>query len=288
MLPFYRDQYRGRVGKIFVESVFGVEKWAGVLWGIFVVALAFLTSPVQDHLMSAWQGLPVLVIPVFVMASVVVLFVRGLLKANWQDFEEVKQERKEHENSLSSANKELKTDLRVTKLEAGTQLEQSKQECSKLQSQLTQAKEEKETLQVRLQEEKQARKYVEAQLQGAYQQLGTIESQFEQAIEELKTEREKGSRIGGAMYRLMDQFVKMRNDVKMGNDPDLSEEKIQDFAQRMSDYLESELGKPEAEYFMRAREELMDDEFEGSREEALLDSYLERLEELQRRLLRRY
>ena len=30
--------------------------------------------------------------PVFVMASVVVLFVRGLLKENWQNFQEVSQE----------------------------------------------------------------------------------------------------------------------------------------------------------------------------------------------------
>ena len=63
MLPFYRDQYRGRLGKIFVESIVSVEKWAGILWGIFVVALALLTRPVRGRLMGVWEGLPLWVIP---------------------------------------------------------------------------------------------------------------------------------------------------------------------------------------------------------------------------------
>lgn len=92
MLRFYRGQYRGRIGKLFVESVFGADKWAGLLWGVFILALACLTRPVQDYLMSTWEGLPVWVVPAFVMALVVVLFVRGLLKENFEKFQEIQKE----------------------------------------------------------------------------------------------------------------------------------------------------------------------------------------------------
>ena len=102
---FYRDQYRNRIGKIFVESVFGAEKWTGLLWGIFILAFACLTRPVQDYLMTTWEGLPVWAVPVFVMASVVVLFVRGLLKENFEKFREIEQERDALERGRETAAK---------------------------------------------------------------------------------------------------------------------------------------------------------------------------------------
>jgi hypothetical protein len=92
VLRFYRDQYRGRIGKIFFDSVFGVEKWYSLLWVVFISALSFLTRPVQARIMGTWEGWPIWVIPVFVMASVVVLFVRGLLKENMQNILKLNQE----------------------------------------------------------------------------------------------------------------------------------------------------------------------------------------------------
>jgi hypothetical protein len=103
VLRFYRDQYQGRIGKIFVESVFGAEKWASLLWGLFILALACLTRPVQDYLMSTWEGLPVWVVPVVVMALVVVLFVRGLLKENFEKVQEVQKERDALKRRLEAA-----------------------------------------------------------------------------------------------------------------------------------------------------------------------------------------
>jgi hypothetical protein len=102
VLRFYRDQYRGRLGKIFVESVFGVQKWYSLLWVVFVSALSFFTRPVQAWIMGTSEGWPVWVVPVFVMASVIVLFVRGLLKENYERFLKIQNEKARLEERLTT------------------------------------------------------------------------------------------------------------------------------------------------------------------------------------------
>jgi hypothetical protein len=110
VLRFYRDEYRGQVGKIFVESVVGVDTWAGSIGrGFFLLALTCLTHPVQKRLMSAWEGLPIWVVPVAVMAAVVVLFVRGLLKENFERFLKIHHEKTRLEERLTTEEKRRAT-----------------------------------------------------------------------------------------------------------------------------------------------------------------------------------
>jgi hypothetical protein len=102
VLRFYRNEYRGRVGRIFVESVFGVEKWAGVLWGVFLLVLAFFTRPVQEAVLNVWQGLPFWVVPAFVIASAVFLFGRGLLKENQRRIQKAERDNERLQASITT------------------------------------------------------------------------------------------------------------------------------------------------------------------------------------------
>src|SRR5215210_19939 len=110
MLRFYREQFRGRLGKIFVESVVGVDTWAGIGRGLFLLGLVFITEPVQKRLVRMWEGLPLWAVPVVVMAAVVALFVRGLLKENYANFQKVEAARRDIQDEKARLEERLTTE----------------------------------------------------------------------------------------------------------------------------------------------------------------------------------
>ena len=68
--------------------------------------------------MSAWQLLPSWVWPAFVLASVAFLFVRGLVKANYEAFLEVEQERDEERRKREELEAKFTTNQKRTDFKA--------------------------------------------------------------------------------------------------------------------------------------------------------------------------
>lgn len=85
------------MGKILLDSAASIEKWQGVLvlWGGVFFALLFVSTPLADTVVSTLQLLPWWTVPVFLLASLAFLFVRGLLKANYEEFRKIEHERDE-------------------------------------------------------------------------------------------------------------------------------------------------------------------------------------------------
>lgn len=108
-------KYGGRRAvKIFLDSAAGIEKWRGVLalWGGAFASLLFFGTPLGDVVMSTWHLLPWWTVPVFLLASLAVLFVRGLIKANYEEFQELEKKRDglrgETQQPLALPNEELR------------------------------------------------------------------------------------------------------------------------------------------------------------------------------------
>src|SRR5215212_10563832 len=94
MWRFHWERYGGwRAVRIILDSAAGVEKWRAVAWGAVLLILWLLGPPVEALAVSASQLLPGAVVPIFLVASVLFLFVRGLLKENYEGFQEEAQER---------------------------------------------------------------------------------------------------------------------------------------------------------------------------------------------------
>ncbi len=184
------------------------------------------------------------------------------------------------QSSLSEAERkkgQLETELRVAKLETKSQLQESEQKLRNLQSRLTEAKEEKVTIQSQLQNEKEVRYSFEQQVKEAQQMSSNTEGMLHQVENELGAERGREFKVREAMWHWFRQADGMRD-----------EETLQGWAQNIRSVLKSHLGEPEAEYFISGGEKLKDSESEASRVEALLEGYLTRLSEIQKRLERRY
>jgi hypothetical protein len=110
MWRFHWERYGGRrAGRIFLDSAAGVEKWRAVAWGIILLILWLLGPPVEALAVSVSQLLPGWVVPVFLLASVLFLFVRGLLKENYENFQEEEQKREQVEAEKVGLEKKLAT-----------------------------------------------------------------------------------------------------------------------------------------------------------------------------------
>jgi hypothetical protein len=92
MWRWHWKKYGGRrMGKILLDSAASIDKWRSVLvlWGGAFLGLLFISTPLGDAVMNTWHLLPSWSVPVFLLVSLVILFVRGLVKANYDKFTEV-------------------------------------------------------------------------------------------------------------------------------------------------------------------------------------------------------
>src|SRR5215212_10560973 len=113
MWRFHWQKYGGRRSwRILIDSATSIEKGRGVvaLWGGAFFGLLFLGTPLGDWVMSTWQILPWWVVPVFLLASVVFLFVRGLVKANYEDIQEIEGDKTRLKERLASEEKRAALD----------------------------------------------------------------------------------------------------------------------------------------------------------------------------------
>lgn len=131
MWRFHWKKYGGkRAGKILRDSAYSIDKWKSVLtlWVGAFAALLFIGTPLADVVMSTWQLLPLWVVPVFLLASLAYLFVRGLVKANYEEFQEasreldkVEEKRGDLEDTLAKTRQELQA-LEARNAELKTEL----------------------------------------------------------------------------------------------------------------------------------------------------------------------
>ena len=115
MWRYHWKKYGGRrAGKILLDSAASIEKWRGVLvlWGGTFGVLLFFGTPLGDAVMSTWYLLPWWTVPVFLSASLVALFVRGLIKANYEEFQKLEKERndlrEEAQQQIAPPNEDLR------------------------------------------------------------------------------------------------------------------------------------------------------------------------------------
>lgn len=108
-------KYGGRrAAKIFLDSALSIEKWRGALtlWGGAFATLLFFGTPLGDVVMSTWHLLPWWTVPVFLLVSLLALFVRGLVKANYGEVQRLEEERddlrEEAQQPLAPPNEDLR------------------------------------------------------------------------------------------------------------------------------------------------------------------------------------
>jgi hypothetical protein len=113
MWRWHWKKYGGlRMGKILLDSAASIDKWRSVLflWGGAFLGLLFISTPLGDAVMSTWHLLPSWTVPVFLLVSLAILFVRGLVKANYEEFRRVEGERDQEQAAMEALQEQIATE----------------------------------------------------------------------------------------------------------------------------------------------------------------------------------